>query len=196
MTLHDDAGGVTLFADGLAEYEATVDGEVAVTLLRAVGELSRSDLPERRGHAGCPAPVPEAQSVGPFEAAFAVMPHGPLDDATADAIERAADDVLLPLAGSTLRSALAVPAPTRGIELEGAGLAFSCAKPSEDGAWLVLRCVNVTERTARGSWRLGVPLREAWVARLDETAVGPAELRGDLAFFEAPPRAVVTLLVR
>ena len=195
VTLHDDQGGVTLFSDGLAEYEATERGEIAVTLVRAVGELSRNDLPERRGHAGWPVAVPGAQSLGPFEGTFALMPHGPLDDTVADAIERCADDALLPLLGTTLRSALAVPAPTRGIELEGAGLAFSCAKPSEDGEWLVLRCVNVTDRAVAGRWRVGVPLREAHLARLDESAERSLRPRGEEVEFEAPPRAIVTLLV-
>jgi mannosylglycerate hydrolase len=195
VTLHDDQGGVTLFSDGLAEYEATERGEIAVTLVRAVGELSRNDLPERRGHAGWPVAVPGAQSLGPFEGTFALMPHGPLDDTVADAIERCADDALLPLLGTTLRSALAVPAPTRGIELDGAGLAFGCAKPSEDGEWLVLRCVNVTDRAVAGRWRVGVPLREAHLARLDESAERSLRPRGEEVEFEAPPRAIVTLLV-
>lgn len=195
-TLHGQGRGVTLFSDGLAEYEASDDGAIAVTLVRAVGELSRSDLPERPGHAGWPAAVPQAQSLGPFTARFAVLPHGALDDATADTIERIADDVLLSLVGVTLRSALAVPAPTRGVELSGAGLAFSAVKPSEDGEWLVLRCVNVTGATLQGSWRWHRAIREARLSRLDETPGAPLRARDDVVDFVSPPRAVVTVLVR
>ena len=54
----DAAEGATVFSDGLAEYESLADGAVAVTLVRAVGALSRVDLPERPGHAGWPADTP------------------------------------------------------------------------------------------------------------------------------------------
>jgi len=37
-----------------------------VTVLRACGELSRIDLPERPGNAGWPTHTPEAQCIGPF----------------------------------------------------------------------------------------------------------------------------------
>lgn len=189
------AAGVTLFSDGLTEYESE-DGTIIVTLLRSVGELSRSDLPERPGNAGWPAATPEAQNLGPFEAQLAVMLHGPRTPETIDEIERTADEVLYPLAGGTLRSALRMPTPKHGIALEGSGLAFSCAKESEDGEWIVLRCVNLLDEEGSGSWRLGRPLREAQLARLDETPTGKAILVGDTVTFVAPPRAVVTILVR
>jgi alpha-mannosidase len=188
--------GATVFGDGLAEYEAFADGTIALTLVRAVGELSRNDLPERPGHAGWPVPTPEAQSLGPFQASFAVMLHGPRTRPTIDAIERAADDVLLPLTGETVRDALAVPEPVEGIELRGEALAFSAAKESESGDWLVLRCVNLAETEALGHWRLGFPVSEARVARLDETPLDPISTDPDGVSFVAPPRAVVTLLVR
>jgi hypothetical protein len=196
VTVAAESLGATLFSDGLAEYEVTRGGDIAVTLLRAVGELSRNDLPERPGHAGWPSPTPEAQSLGPFEASFAVMLHGPRDDALAHAIERAADDVLLPLRGATLRAALDVPAPTHGVRLDGEGLAFSACKESEDGRWMVLRCVNLTERDVPGRWRVGGDVREARLARLDETPLDPLAVADGAVSFVAPARAVVTVLVR
>jgi alpha-mannosidase len=97
------AAGATIFSDGLAEYESLADGTVAVTLLRAVGVLSRPDLPERPGHAGWPAETPLAQSIGPYEAELAIALHGPDSPEQRDVVERMADDVLLPLVGETLR---------------------------------------------------------------------------------------------
>ena len=196
LSLYGAGGGVTLFSDGLAEYEATARGEIAVTLVRAVGELSRADLPERPGHAGWPAPTPDAQSPGPFAGAFAIMPHGGRSPEVLDAVERAADDVLTPLAGTTLRSALGLYAPAGRLELRGAGLAFSTAKESEDGEWLVLRCVNVTEQPAVGSWELGIPVREAWSARLDETPLERLHLTAGRIAFAAGAHQIVTVLVR
>lgn len=187
--------GATLFADGLAEYESMRNG-FAVTLLRAVGELSRSNLPERPGHAGWPAPAPEAQSQGPFEAAFALCLHGARSSEVIDSVDRIADDVLLPMTGTTRRSTVRVAPPMHGIALEGLGLSFSCAKESEDGQWLVLRCVNLLDREATGSWQLGGMIREARAARLDETPGDSIEPVGDRIRFSAPSRGVVTILVR
>lgn len=197
VSLFGPADGVTIFSDGSTEYEARSDGALAVTLVRAVSQLSRDDLPERPGHAGWPVHVPSAQEIGPFTAAFAVMPHGERTSATIDAIERAADDVLLPLVGDTLRAAFEVPSPTTGIELSGQGLAFSSCKPSEDGEWMALRCINLTDDTIAGSWRVNSSIREAREARLDETpgAELPTSLDGEVGF-EAHPHAIVTLLVR
>ncbi|MEJ7812728.1 MAG: hypothetical protein WKG32_20105 [Gemmatimonadaceae bacterium] len=196
VTVADGARGVTIYADGLAEYEASASGAVAVTLVRAVGELSRNDLPERPGHAGWPAPTSDAQCLGPFDAGFAIYPHGARDDREIARIEQIADDVLLPLSGFTIRSALALPAPTAGMALEGDGLAFLACKESEDGGWLVVRCVNLTDRVIAGRWRFGRSVSEAHGARLDESLVAPLPVRGGTIEFDAPPRGIVTIIFR
>ncbi len=196
VSLFSASRGATVYSDGLAEYEADDDGGVAVTLVRAIGELSRADLPERPGHAGWPTATPGAQCHGAFGGELAVMLHGPRSAHTIDAIERAADDILLPLTGGTLRSAIGKPAAVQGIALAGEGLAFSSAKESEDGQWLVLRCVNLLDAPCEGSWRLGGPIHEAQIARLDETALAPAQRDGERVRLLAAPRAVVTILVR
>jgi alpha-mannosidase len=196
VSVFDETRGATVYSDGLAEYEADASGDVAVTLVRAVGDLSRNDLPERPGHAGWPVPAPEAQMLGPFAGEFAVFPHGPSSAATADLIERTADDVLLPLVGTTLRSATADYRATPSLELEGAGLAFSAAKESEDGEWLVVRCVNITDAAVKGVWHLPFEPREAMLARLDETPDSRLTPAGHRVEFTAGRRAVVTMLVR
>ena len=195
VSLFDAKRGATVFSDGLAEYEATATGDVAITLVRAVGQLSRNDLPERPGHAGWPSATPDAQSPGHFEATFALMLHGARTSDVIDDIERTADDVLLPLRGTTLRTAITQPAPTAGIELQGRGLTFSSAKPSEDGRSLVLRCVNLTGDDVRGSWRVDRHITRASIARLDETPLTDATISGDTVEFAAAPHSVVTVLV-
>jgi 2-O-(6-phospho-alpha-D-mannosyl)-D-glycerate hydrolase len=197
VTLYSDARGATVFSDGLGEYEVTPEGDVAITLGRGIGVLSRIDLPERPGHAGWPEETPWAQGPGPFEAVLAYMPHnGPRTTATIDAIERAADDVLLPLTGSTLRSALKIPQPTSGFELEGEALAFSAVKDSDDGEWVVLRTVNLSDEPRGGAWRLGFAVMQARRSRLDETPGDPMEVRDGRVPFTAGPREIVTVLVR
>jgi alpha-mannosidase len=190
------AAGATLFSDGLAEYESIEDGVVAVTLLRAVGQLSRADLPERPGHAGWPAHTPGAQSHGPFAARLALALHGPDSPAQRDEIERLSDDVLLPITGVTLRSNLGDGGERLGLELQGEGLAFSAAAPAQREGWMMVRCVNHRGERARGRWTLPQPITEAMVARLDETPLTPLEVDGASVSFEAAPYEIVTLLLR
>ena len=197
--------GTTLFSDGLAEYEAAATGAIAVTLVRAVGQLSRPDLPERPGHAGWPAATPEAQCAGAFAAEFAVALHAADSDATRALVEHLADDVLLPLVGDTQRAALhAIDTPI-AIELDAPGLAFGAIKPAECGeGWIALRAVNVTDAPQRGAWRVtaadGSGPREAIRARLDESFEAPLAVvqngHGSSVDFEAGPREAVTILVR
>ncbi|HJQ21324.1 MAG TPA: glycoside hydrolase family 38 C-terminal domain-containing protein [Gemmatimonadaceae bacterium] len=195
VSLFNQRTGATIFSDGLTEYEA--DGSsIAVTVIRSVGELSRSDIAERPGHAGWPAATPLAQCPGPFEAELALMLHAAQSAAVTDEIEHAADDVLYPLTGETVRYALHTPAPRPGAALSGVGLAPSTIKESEDGNWLVLRCVNLTNRESAGSWRLPRDIAEAHLARLDELPLTPLAARGDSVSFLAAPHAIVTILVR
>jgi hypothetical protein len=191
----DERQGCTVFSDGLAEYEAEDDGSVVITLLRAVGELSVRDLPERPGHAGWPKRTPGAQCLRQFAGSFAFLLHGPRSPDTIDAIERTADDVLLPLRGSTLRSALHVPEPVVGVELHGVGLAVSAIKESEDGRSLVLRCVNLLDEPTAGSWRVPFDVTEARRARLDEAPIEPLTTIDRVISFAAQPREIITILV-
>ena len=194
VSAYTESLGVTVISDGLAEYEVD-DGVVWVTLIRAVGELSRHNLPERPGHAGYPVPSPAAQSLGPFEASFGFLVHGPPSDETTVRIEQGAEDVLHPLRGATWRTAISPPKAVVGVELSGDGLACTTIKESEDGEWTVLRCMNLFGHPVAGCWRAPV-LREAMVARLDETPMeGIPVLEGRVEFV-APSRSVVTILVR
>lgn len=196
VSLFTSHAGVTLFSDGLGEYEASSDGTVFVTLMRSVGELSRGDLPERPGHAGWPTPTPGAQCIGPFGAELALMVHGPRSDPTIDAIERAADDFLLPLTGATLRSATSSPGTVPGIALEGTGLACSTITDGESDGWIVLRCVNLTGSAKRGAWISAIPFSDARLARLDQTPEATLIVAGGRIEFDAGPHAIVTVLAR
>jgi alpha-mannosidase len=196
VTIADERRGVTLISDGLAEYEADSDGRIFITLLRAIGELSRADLPERPGHAGWPTPIAEAQCIGPWEAEVSIMPHGPRDAHQIAEIERAAEDVLLPLVGSTVLHFLDVPPERPGIELAGEGLAFSACKRSEDGSWMVLRCVNLLDAAVEGAWQVHSGISEAMSARLDETPEDQLPHSADTVGISVPARGVLTILVR
>ena len=195
VTTFGASAGATVISDGLAEYEVAPDGITWITLLRAVGELSRHDLPERPGHAGYPVETPDAQALGPFEARFAFAPHGPASSETTMLVDQLIDDVLLPLRGQPWRTAISPPPLVSGVELMGDGLACTTIKDSEDGEWMVLRCVNLQDTEVAGTWQVpGVV--DAVGARLDETVLEPVLIDGDRITFVAPPRDIVTILAR
>ena len=189
--------GLTVCAAGLPEYELRRNGTVLVTLLRAFGQMSRQDMPERPGHAGWPTPTPGAQCLGPFRARLGVHVHtGRALEEFAD-LERAVERFHAPPLAVMRRSLLEVPRPAAGPELLGEGLVFSVMKPAEAGRGIVLRCYNALATPVAGAWRLPSRARSAHLARLDESPLAPLEVAPDgRVLFEAGPRAVVTVLVR
>ena len=197
-TLVNTEIGATLHADGLAEVEANREtGALSLTLLRAIGELSRHNLPERPGHAGWPASTPMAQSQGKFSAHLGLQLHGAWSQQTRDDIEFASDALLLPLTGGTMRdleqSELEIVGPT----LAGVGVRQSAVSLADDGDGIVLRCVNDSPDTSVGRWSIpnSAELQVA-PARLDETLLGARQPLDQRIEFTAPPRAVVTFRVR
>lgn len=92
----DGHDGIALLHDGLLEYELVDDGsELALTLLRATGYLSRSEIALRPNPAGPLDPVEGPQLQGPFAVEYAVAPHaGTWQDAR---LYERADDFLVPL---------------------------------------------------------------------------------------------------
>ncbi len=192
--------GLTVFGRGTYEYEVTPDGSVAVTVLRAVGQLSRGDLTARPGHAAWPAAIPAAQEPGPFRVEFAVAPVGIGAAASrhqVHLVETLAEEFHAPLGGLMLNWAVD-PAPrVTGPTLDGVGLAFRAAKPAEDGQGVVLRCANLTDKSVRGAWVFGEPIGRARLVQLDESVIEPLEpLQGGRRVeFVAPPRAVVAVQI-
>ena len=73
------ANGLLVGAPGLPEAEVTADGTVAVTLLRAVGWLSRGDLHTRPVQAGPGMPAPGAQCHGPLVARLILATDADVD---------------------------------------------------------------------------------------------------------------------
>jgi alpha-mannosidase len=67
------AGGMALLLEHVTEYEL-LDGELAVTVLRSTGLISRADNPWREENAGPEVPIPAAQMRGPWSFSFAYLP--------------------------------------------------------------------------------------------------------------------------
>ena len=188
-------GAIALLAPGHFEYEWTERGDLCITLLRSVGQLSRGDLSARPGHAAWPTATPGAQCIGSsrMEIAVAPLPQAAQPDVLHQLWERA---FLLP-AARLLRGAAVSPPVNVGITLQGDGLVVSAIKPSERGDAMVLRAVNLRDEPVAGRWIISPPPASAARARADETPQGPASVTADgVLEILAGPHEIVTYLVR
>jgi len=95
----DGRRGLALLGPGFFEYEWTRRGDLVLTLLRSVGELSRGDLPTRPGHAGWPTATPLAQCLGTSRVELAIAPVSQTDVERGDMIPSLWEDVFLPVRG-------------------------------------------------------------------------------------------------
>ena len=160
-TIDDGRHALTVANRGGGEVEA-LPGEggsrLALTLLRAVGWLSRRDLALRPGDAGPPLPTPGAQVPGPHGLAFFVRWH----DAEAPGVAAAALRDAVP--------ALALPGRADGagdasglladgarlVVLDDADAQVTAIEPREDGS-LRVRILNAVPQAR--TIRLGLPPR-------------------------------------
>jgi alpha-mannosidase len=186
---------LTVFADGLPQYEARRDGTLLVTLLRSFTELSKRDLPERPGHAGWPTPTPGAATLGRVRARLAVMIHDPETLDEREPIESVAEAFLSPPIGFMRRWMQSSAGDVAGPELHGDGLVFSAMKPAESGRGIVLRCYNDRSEAVSGFWEVGDGFKSAMKCRLDETKIAALSVIRGRVEFGAEPREIVTILV-
>ncbi len=168
----DGGTGLALLHDGLLEYEIVGDGtELALTLLRAVGYLSRSEPSLRPNPAGPTDPVLGAQMRGPNVAEYAVLPHR--GDWRAADLHGAADAFLVPLERVRASATPSRSRPATGTALEVEGAEVSAVARDDGG--LVVRCF----RTAPGAGEVaislgGLPAR-GWAVDLRGAPITPFE---------------------
>ncbi|MGY5877263.1 MAG: glycoside hydrolase family 38 C-terminal domain-containing protein, partial [Candidatus Thorarchaeota archaeon] len=89
--------GITVFNKGLPEVELVNGKRIAVTLVRSVGWLSRSDYPERPMHAGPGEETPGAQELGSvytFDYGFVIHTKETLVHTSADHAEAFSEEGL------------------------------------------------------------------------------------------------------
>lgn len=142
------AAGVTVLLDHVTEYELVDGRELALTLLRSTGLISRNDNAYREDPAGPEVPIPGAQMLGDWSIGFAIVPHaGGWDDIDAVGLAEAYHHPLLTAPGSGDRGQPLASAA--GLGLEGRGVALTALR--RRGKWLEVRIVAETNEpvTAR-----------------------------------------------
>ncbi|MGI5487508.1 glycoside hydrolase family 38 C-terminal domain-containing protein [Microtetraspora malaysiensis] len=165
------AGGLAVLLDHVTEYEVLpaeqgggTDGapgraELALTLMRSVGYLSRNRNPYRDEPAGPELPTPAAQCQGPFSMRFAVLPHaGGWADADLPRLaeEYRHDLLAVPGAGNSPKPIATATPERRNREIAVSGEGVVMAALRERNGLLEIRLVaehpTATEAVIRGDF--------------------------------------------
>ncbi len=165
----DGEVGLALLHDGLLEYEVVEDGaEVALTLLRATGYLSRAEPALRPNPAGPLDPLDGPQLQGRHVVEYALLPHrGDWRDA---GLHAAADDFLVPLERVRGGGWPGAWRPRSGHVLTVDGAEVSAVLREPEG--LVVRLVNPSAEPVTASVAVGDAPAAGRVVDLRDKAVG------------------------
>jgi mannosylglycerate hydrolase len=160
---------LTIINRGLREAEAmenpTGQAEIALTLLRCTGWLSRDDFPTRHGHAGPRLETPGAQMLGDWEFDYAILPHsGSWQAALVQA--RAFNTPLRAL--TTESHPGQFPAALSFVQVEPETVAVSAVKACQDGKGWLVRAINLEGQDHHVRLKLWRPVGQAAYANLME----------------------------
>jgi mannosylglycerate hydrolase len=139
------AGGVAALLEHVSEYEVLEGRELALTVLRSTGWISRNVNPYREDPAGPEVPIPDAQMRGRRSFAFALHPYE--DDRPGPNVLEQAEGYRLPFltgAGEADPGALDSAA---GLRLEGEGVVLTALRRRDGG--LEARIANETPDARR-----------------------------------------------
>jgi alpha-mannosidase len=190
----DGSVGLGLVHDGLLEYEVVGDGtELALTLLRSVGWLSRREPDLRPNPAGPALAVPDAQLLGERTATYAVVLHP--GDWRAGELPAVADRVLTPFVVAPVGPGFATrPAAGGGLAgLDPGGAEVTAVRPVADGVEVRLHVPGpepVRAQVPSGSRRIDLRGAPADGRRAVEPDGGLALGPGEIATVVVPRAAV------
>ncbi|HEX2979374.1 MAG TPA: glycoside hydrolase family 38 C-terminal domain-containing protein [Anaerolineaceae bacterium] len=197
VSISDKESGLMIVNRGLPEVEVipTEEGtEIALTLLRSVGWLSRGDLDNRPGHAGPGYPTPGAQLIGRWKFDYAILP---LQGEWQTTLPLAAAFDLPFRAASTSVHPGALPPAASLIELAAQPLVFSSFKPSENGQGFILRAYNPTDQAAQWVVKPWFRCLSTCRVRLDETMLEELPIGTDgIISIPCRPHEIVSIMLK
>ncbi|MDQ6682588.1 MAG: alpha-mannosidase, partial [Chloroflexota bacterium] len=134
------AGNVAVLAEHTIEYELLEERELAITVLRATGLISRNANPHREDPAGPEIAIPGGQCRGPWSYAFGIRPHA--GDWAGAELLRDADRYAHPFLAAPGTADAAVPLPDggMGLSVDGRGVTVSALRRIEEELELRLAC--------------------------------------------------------
>ena len=175
----DGKSGLMVANRGLPEVEvlknAAGNGEIALTLLRCIGWLSRDDFSTRKGHAGPAMETPAAQMPGEWTFDYSIIPHS---GNWQQAFEQAyAFETPMRAVNAGLHEGKLLPSGAF-IKVEPASFVLSTVKQSEDlRGWLV-RGYNLTSEEMEVSLKPWIPYKHVEQINLVErklSSIKPAQ---------------------
>ena len=195
----DGERGVAIISRRVTEFEVLPDnGTIALTLLRSVGWLARSDLLTRVGDVGPHIFTPEAQCLGEHVFHYAIFPH------TGDWSEEKAHvqafshnlrpRAVLKTGSGSLADEMSFFSLS-SIETMGA-FRLSALKRSENGDGVILRFFNTTERPERGRVESNWQAERAFTTNLNEDEQQELKVDDRAIKFEARQKEIVTLKLK
>jgi mannosylglycerate hydrolase len=172
VDVSDGESGLMIANRGLPEYEV-LRGErgvdVALTLLRCVGWLSRDDLTTRQGAAGPLLPTPGAQMLGTHTFEYSIIPHaGTWEDALhyAHWFARPLQAMWTGRHGGLLGPEVSF------VQLSPKPLLVSAVKNAEDGSGdVIVRLFNTSSSAVQGAARAFFPVTTAELVNLAEETI-------------------------
>lgn len=179
VAVEDGQRGLAILNRGLPEYQVEEDGTIYLTLLRAVGWLSRDDLKMRQRHAGPPYEVPDAQCLGVHTFEYAIVPYaGKWEQAR---LWQEAIEFNAPLRGiQVLPKGGPLPKTSSFLQVSPDSLVVSAVKPAEEGEGVIVRMFNIGNRSIKGRIESLWPLQRAWVTNLGEDPQEELSLSGSM----------------
>ncbi len=166
--ISDGQNGLLVANRGLPEVEVLrrADGssEVALTLLRCVGWLSRDDFPDRKGAAGPILATPGAQMPGKWAFDYAVIPF--LEAARLNVYHQAyAFQTPLRAVTAALHAGI-LPAHGSLLHAEPEEFAVSAVRTAEDGSGWIVRGYNLSGKPVTVRLETPLPYTTVWRANL------------------------------
>ncbi len=141
------AGGLAALLDHVTEYEVLDERELALTVLRSTGLISRSANPYRDDPAGPELPIPAAQLRGPRSFGFGLLPH---EGTWADAnVAGWAERYQHPFVAAPGAADPGIPlADGAGLSVEGKGVVLSSLRRRGEELELRVVCLQPEPGTA------------------------------------------------
>jgi len=165
VAVSEGARGLAILNRGLPEYQAipTDTGvDLAITLLRSVGWLSREDLCSRPQGAGPSMPTPEAQCLGTNTFELAIYPfRGPWWESR---LVEEVQGFIAPARAFLTRDAI----DTKGLLELSPPLILSSLKRAEQRESLIVRVWNPSVDEVHGTLDLAKPPADAYLVSLAE----------------------------
>jgi len=180
--------------------EVKNNSEIALTLLRCVGWLSRDDFSTRKGHAGPFLETPSAQMIGEWEFDYSIIvgrtlaPHASASVANPPYQQAWNFESPLRAVGTDIHAG---PLPANGsfIHVDSASFVVSAVKEAEDGKGWIVRGYNISDEEIPVTFTPWRRFAKAERANMAEETVSRLKVgRGGEVTINARGHEVVTVL--